>query len=215
MGKALGVLHATGPNNEPVGPEQVAQLTTVAGQAGARIGTVRAFRQTELQASTDGLTGLMNRRTFENRARELLVDRRTFSVALADLDHFKRLNDTHGHDAGDRALRHFSETLRGAVRGDDLVCRFGGEEFAMIFPDASVEAATELLDRVQVMLAAANTGEVPAVTATFGVTDSTAADSLDELIRIADRALYAGKEAGRNRVTVAATEHRAAVGLTN
>ena len=88
--------------------EEVARLTTLAAQSGARIGTVRAFEKTQLQAKTDGLTGLSNRRTVETELRTFCRERRPFALALADLDHFKKLNDAHGHEEGDRSLRLFS-----------------------------------------------------------------------------------------------------------
>jgi len=206
MGKALGVLHTTGPDNQPLGSAQVAQISALAGQIGARIGNLRVFQQTQLQASTDGLTGLINRRTFENQARGLLLEDRPFALAMADLDHFKLLNDTYGHEAGDRALQQFAETLRSVLREEDLVCRYGGEEFVLLFPGASLDQAAAVLDRVRLALSAAGaTGDAPAFTATFGLTSTEMADNLDELMRIGDRALYAGKEAGRDRVIIAST----------
>src|SRR5439155_27019656 len=115
MGRSLGVLHATGHEGAPLDAEQVAQLTTLATQAGARIGTVRAFEKTQLQASTDSLTGLTNRRKLEQQLRGLIKQRHLFALALADLDHFKLLNDRYGHEAGDRALRFFAQ-----VAGQEL-----------------------------------------------------------------------------------------------
>src|SRR5437773_12491710 len=116
MGRSLGVLHATGPNGKPLDGEAIAQLTTLAAQAGARIGTVRAFERTQLQASTDGLTGLINRRTLEQKLRALARQRTPFAVVLADLDRFKKLNDTFGHEAGDRSLRVFAQAMRRVLR---------------------------------------------------------------------------------------------------
>ena len=97
-------------------------------------------------------------------------------LAMGDLDHFKALNDTHGHDAGDRALRLFSRTLRDAVRADDLVCRYGGEEFVVVFPGLSVDVAARALGRIQEQLVLAlAAGSVPPFTASFGVAGSTTA----------------------------------------
>lgn len=205
MGKALGVLHTTGPDNQPMNPTHIAQVSALASQAGSRIGTLRAFAQSQLQASTDGLTGLINRRTFENEARSLLHDHRPFALAMADLDHFKALNDTYGHDAGDRALRQFAETLRVGLRPGDLVCRYGGEEFVVLLPDTTVEQAAELLDGIRHDLATiTSTGEIPTFTATFGLTSTDTAQTLEELMRIGDQALYAGKANGRDQVVTAA-----------
>ena len=113
MGRSLGVLHATGPDGEPPSTEQVAQLTTLATQAGARIGTVRAFEKTQLQAPTDGAHRAdQPPHARDGAARACSAKARPFALALADLDHFKQLNDTHGHEAGDRALRLFSHVVR-------------------------------------------------------------------------------------------------------
>lgn len=216
MGRSLGVLHATGPDGVAPSKEQVAQLTTLATQAGARIGTVRAFEKTQLQAQTDGLTGLINRRTLETELRGLLRDNRPFALALADLDHFKRLNDTHGHEEGDRSLRLFSHVLRQVLRDDDLVARWGGEEFLIALPDADAQAAVEVMDRIRAHLARTLDGGQVRFTASFGVSDSTAAASLQELIQLADIGLYLSKAAGRDRTSVGVwTDVREALGAGN
>src|SRR3954452_4570357 len=145
MGRALGVLHATGPDGVPPGKEQVGQLTTLATQSGSRIGTVRAFEKTQLQAQTDGLTGLINRRTLETQLRGLMRQGKPFALALADLDRFKNLNDTHGHEEGDRSLRTFSHVMRQVRRDDAVVARWGGEEFLIALPEAGADAAVEVM----------------------------------------------------------------------
>ncbi|HZU19946.1 MAG TPA: diguanylate cyclase [Gaiellaceae bacterium] len=202
MGRSLGVLHATGPDGAAPRGEQVAQLTTLATQAGARIGTVRAFEKTQLQAQTDGLTGLINRRTLETELRAMMRQERSFALALADLDHFKKLNDTHGHEEGDRCLRLFSHVIRQVLRDGDLVARWGGEEFLIALPDADAESAVEVMERIRAHLArTVHDGHVH-FTASFGVSDSTSGRSLQELIQIADVGLYQAKSAGRDRVCV-------------
>jgi hypothetical protein len=105
MGRALGVLHVTGAKGKPPNPEQIAQLTALGVHAGNRIGTLRAFERSQLQASTDSLTGLTNRRAAEEVLANLMAVDSAFAVVMADLDFFKRLNDTMGHEAGDRALK--------------------------------------------------------------------------------------------------------------
>ena len=202
MGRALGVLHATGPEGQPLAPEQVAQLTSLATQAGARIGTVRAFQKTQLQAATDGLTGLINRRTLETRVRDLAAQHTPFALVLADLDRFKQLNDTHGHEAGDRALRLFSQVVHGVVRGEDIVARLGGEEFVIVLPGLDEGQAVNVLERLRVALGEAHTGDHPAFTASFGVTDSSHGSNLDEILRVADQGLYVSKQTGRDRITI-------------
>jgi diguanylate cyclase (GGDEF)-like protein len=164
---------------------------------------VRTFERTELQAATDSLTGLMHRRTLENRLQAMLAGRQPFALAMADLDHFKRLNDTHGHVAGDRALRLFTHTVSNGIRESDLFARYGGEEFVLVFPHLSVRQAAEAIDRQRTLLAGAVAATGPAFTASFGVTDSTAGGTLDEILRAADGALLQAKALGRDRVVVA------------
>ena len=202
MGRALGVLHAAGPAGQPLDADQVAQLTTLATQAGARIGTVRAFEKTQLQASTDGLTGLDNRRTLENHLRGLIKLGHPFALAIADLDHFKQLNDRHGHHAGDRALRVFAQTAANALRDGDRIARWGGEEFMIVLLDLDRNQALSVLERVRDSLRQAHTGGHPPFTASFGLTDSTRGDTLEKLLHLADVGLYASKQAGRDRITV-------------
>jgi diguanylate cyclase (GGDEF)-like protein/PAS domain S-box-containing protein len=203
MGRSLGVLHATGPDGSPPDEEQAERLATLAAQAGARIGTVRAFARTQLQASTDGLTGLINRRTLETQVRSMMRQRTPFALAIADLDHFKQLNDTHGHEAGDRSLRTFAQATLQVLREVDLVARWGGEEFVVVMPGADTGQAVIVLERVRANLAqVVQGGQVP-FTASFGLTDSTKAATLQELIELADLALYAAKNGGRDRISVA------------
>jgi len=202
MGRSLGVLHAAGPEGRQLDSEQVGQLTTLATQAGARIGTVRAFEKTQLQASTDGLTGLINRRTLEGHLRSMLRQRMPFALAMADLDHFKQLNDMHGHEAGDRSLRVFAQATRRALRDDDLIARWGGEEFVIVMPDTDSDQAVGSLERVRNSLAGSHLGGHPPFTASFGVTDSTKAKTVERLIQLADAGLYLSKQSGRDRITV-------------
>jgi diguanylate cyclase (GGDEF)-like protein len=204
MGRALGVLHVTGAKGKPPNPEQIAQLTALGVHAGTRIGTLRAFERSQLQASTDSLTGLMNRRAAEEILGNLMVVDSAFAVVMADLDCFKRLNDTQGHEAGDRALKLFAETARSVVRDRDHVVRWGGEEFAMLLPGADAECAAEIVGRLRVALAQAHLlSGTPVFTASFGISDSTMTLDRETLIRLADEALYRSKQAGRDCCTIA------------
>jgi diguanylate cyclase (GGDEF)-like protein len=204
MGRALGVLHVAGAKGKPPNAEQIAQLTALGVHAGNRIGTLRAFERSQLQASTDSLTGLTNRRVAEEVLANLLAVDSAFAVVMADLDYFKRLNDTMGHDAGDRALKLFSDTARGVVRDRDHVVRWGGEEFAMVLPGANAERAMEVVGRLRAALAQAHlVSGTPIFTASFGIADSTMARDREALIRLADEALYRSKQAGRDCCTVA------------
>lgn len=203
MGRSLGVLHAGGRQGDPPTALQVAQLTTLGIQAGARIGTVRAFQKTQQQASTDALTGLYNRRTLEERVRGLAADAIPYAVAIADLDHFKRLNDTRGHESGDNALRQFADVLRRALRGEDTAARWGGEEFVLLLPHTGAPQAAEVIERIRALLAETQlVSSTPAFTASYGIADSTMASRFEQLIRIADDALYRAKDAGRDRAVV-------------
>ena len=165
---------------------------------------VRAFEKSETQAHTDPLTGLLNRRSLENRVRELQRERVSYALAYGDLDHFKVLNDTNGHEAGDRALQLFSRVMRDSVRPNDVVCRYGGEEFVILLPDCTTGAAVAVLERLRERLALALTsGRVPSFTVSFGVSSSTEHDTFDAIVAAADNALLSAKAAGRNRVIVA------------
>lgn len=202
MGRSLGVLHATGPSGQAVHPRIVSQLTTLGILAGSRIGTVRAFERTQVQASTDVLTGLLNRRSLESRVRRFSLS--PYGVVLADLDHFKRLNDTLGHDAGDRALKMFADVVKRSVRERDHAARWGGEEFMIVLEGRDATAGVEVVERIRTNLAAACQGGkgVPTVTASFGIADTTMGNAFEQIIRIADDALYQSKEKGRDRGTV-------------
>ena len=111
MGRTVGVIHATGPVGWTVDEDDTGDLQTLAKQAGTRLGLLRIMAETQLQAETDGLTGLSNRRTMENQIHALRRRREPFALAMIDLDHFKQLNDSLGHETGDRALRFFAHTL--------------------------------------------------------------------------------------------------------
>lgn len=212
MGRSLGVLHAVGAVRKPPSPQQLAQLTTLGAQAGARIGTLRAFERTRVHAYTDGLTGLSNRRALEQVIQDLVTSGSPYALALADLDHFKRLNDAHGHDAGDRALRLFAEVVRKSIRDADRAARWGGEEFMIVFPGASAEQASDVVQRIRADLAEALliSRGIP-FTASFGIADSSMAASFEDALRGADDALYHSKDAGRDRATIATSPARAAL----
>jgi diguanylate cyclase (GGDEF)-like protein len=217
MGRALGVLHTTGPEGNPPNPQQVVKLTALAAQAGSTIGTVRSTETTVRQATTDGLTGLINRRTLENQMRSLVDGGEPFAIAMADLDHFKSVNDTFGHEAGDRALRLFAQVMQAHVRAGDIIGRYGGEEFVLLFPGQTASLARETVERLRSELAAAQSdGRTPRFTASYGLTDSNVGSNADEIMRVVDDALAVAKREGRDRVVAADDAHEHAQhGLTS
>ncbi|MEZ5145330.1 MAG: diguanylate cyclase [Acidimicrobiales bacterium] len=202
-GKSLGVVHATFPAGQRPEHEALVELELVARRAGDRIGMLRLFAETESQARSDPLTGLLNRRSLENTVRRLVHDGTEYVVAYGDLDRFKDLNDTHGHDVGDRALRLFSRALRDSIRPNDLACRYGGEEFVLVLPECRIEEAVGVLERVRAALVRSlDAGHVPPFTTSFGVASSHQADTFDRVVALADAALLQAKAAGRDRVVV-------------
>ena len=177
----------------------------------AMVSNETARRELELLANRDGLTGLINRRHFMANA-EAEIRRsqrygRPIAVALGDLDLFKRLNDTHGHGAGDVVLRTFAGLLSDSVRQSDLVCRYGGEEFAFLFPESTVEQAHILVERFRQRFAEHDIrlpdGLLVRVTLSIGLADASHCP-LEIALQRADFALYEAKRLGRNRVIVAA-----------
>lgn len=167
-------------------------------------------RMSEL-AAHDELTGLYNRRSASERL-EIEVARsgrthRPFSIALVDVDDFKRINDERGHPCGDEVLRQLAQLLTASVRSQDLVSRWGGEEFLLILPETSRDGALALAEKLRQAVAAVRiadpAGELT-VTVTLGVATYDRLGSLADCLRSADEALYAGKRAGKNRVVAAA-----------
>lgn len=197
-------------------------LQFMAALLGAQFGEMRRrlrTRKRELEAALgriqelanrDSLTGLYNRRY----AQELiehhvhLKDRhgRPLAMALIDLDHFKQVNDAHGHAMGDRVLQTFAQQARQATREADIVARWGGEEFLIVMPETSAEGAALLVERLRETLAAlCVSDEVPALRIAFsaGITAHRAGEHTDQTVHRADQALYEAKSAGRHRSVVA------------
>ena len=165
----------------------------------------------QLEASTDALTGLHNRREFESgmvremeRARRMTVP---LSLAIIDIDFFKRINDQHGHDTGDVVLRQVAQTLKTHIRKSDLLARIGGEEFALVMLGTQPPGAWVVLERLRIAVAALRmpaAGQEIGCTISIGMTDRVDTDAdWPMLYKRADQALYAAKEGGRNRVVEA------------
>lgn len=172
----------------------------------------RELRQNEAKIRelmlTDPLTGLANRRRLSDRLEEEILrfqrDGRPLCLVMADIDHFKRINDTYGHDVGDDVIRMIASSLQEEIRKVDLAARFGGEEFVVIMPDCVVDDAIKVAERVRSCVEATKSAPVEfAVTASFGVAEFRGVgDTAHALLKRADQALYVAKEGGRNRVEV-------------
>ncbi len=176
-----------------------------AGRAEAKLQS--ANQTLDRLARLDELTGLANRRAMiaalDQAVRDFAVDSRVFSVVICDVDGFKLINDQFGHTLGDEALRRTAEVLRAAVREQDLVARWGGEEFLMLLPATDIAAAEHVAERVRRQILAAEVRVAhasPVLTLTFGVAAHTVGATIEETVASADRALYAGKSTGKNRV---------------
>jgi diguanylate cyclase len=167
----------------------------------------QALARIQHLATRDDLTLLANRRHMnELLAHERLRhDRKgqTMCVALIDIDHFKRINDTHGHLAGDAALREFAQAAQAAVRGADVLARWGGEEFLLLLPETELGAATQVLARIRARIAELRVDVAEGsleLTFSAGLTASEPGEAVSAAIERADRAMYAAKAGGRNRV---------------
>ena len=175
----------------------------------ARVHTLLDFKRyldtCEEAAFTDHLTGLANRRRFE-RQLEREVTRtlrygRPFCLLMLDIDHFKQVNDTYGHEAGDEAIRQLSKTLQAGTRGIDLAARIGGEEFAVILTETNFEVGVEVAERLRQAIKQEEIPTVGHITASFGVVEFPAcAQTGRDLLMVADAAMYEAKRQGRDRV---------------
>ncbi|MEK3659145.1 hypothetical protein BSK65_12505 [Paenibacillus odorifer] len=158
----------------------------------------------------DELTGAFNRKHFNQVMKQLICDfkrtERVFSLALIDLDYFKKINDTYGHLIGDEVLQSLSELVKGSIRMEDTFCRFGGEEFAVFLPNTDASSALTVINRIQEQFAATDffaKNEVFHVTFSSGISEVTEAENIaDKIVEEADQALYASKDAGRNQTTL-------------
>lgn len=172
-------------------------------------------RQWEERALTDPLTALPNRRAFERGMAGLRPDDKEAALLIVDLDHFKLVNDNHGHAAGDYVLQQVSMTLRAGTRGRDLLSRLGGEELAVLLPDTGPERAKQIAERLRQSIEALELhwdGRPVPITASFGVAVAPGTVPAADLFVKADAALYAAKRGGRNRVVASYDMMPAAAG---
>ncbi len=167
------------------------------------------LEQAQTEALLDPLTGLNNRRGLERSLQESGATLTGFALLLADIDNFKSINDTHGHLLGDKVLRAVAQVVRGCIKGRDTAARMGGEEFAVLLPETSVQGAAALAEKIrqaisQVSIRRVDRNEyVGNVTLSVGVAGAEAEETLESLVERADAALYVAKRGGRNRVSVA------------
>jgi two-component system cell cycle response regulator len=189
-------------------------VTTISRELGGALRMATLVEESRWMATTDALTGLLNRRAFlESTGREIARARRyndKMSVVLLDVDHFKHINDRRGHAAGDVVLGAVGRLLGGTVRTCDVVARWGGEEFVLLLPSTGLEGAEQMAERIRAELENLQIldggHEVIPVTASFGVAMYMGNETLEQLIDRADRAMYLAKSGGRNRV-VCETSH--------
>jgi two-component system cell cycle response regulator len=173
-----------------------------------------SVRQSIELAVTDGLTGLNNRRYLDNHLKTLFnraaARARPLSVCITDIDRFKQVNDTYGHDMGDEVLKEFARRIRSTVRGADLACRYGGEEFVVVMPDTDPISAAAIAERLRRIIEESpfdlpGTGLTLSITASLGIaTNMAGVETPEQLLKQADKALYEAKNQGRNRVVAAA-----------
>lgn len=204
----VGAIVVEGDRTEAVSSGEQKNLILLSTIAAGSLQLFEQIAEATRSARTDALTGLHNRRHFDEELARVFADasrhRDETSLVIADIDHFKRVNDSYGHEAGDAVLRHVSRLLQDRVRPVDVCARFGGEEIVILCPRTGLDGATLLAERLREAIAAAplrHDGLEIAVTASFGVASHprSVRDS-DGLLGAADAALYAAKREGRNRV---------------
>jgi diguanylate cyclase (GGDEF)-like protein len=197
----------------PLSDEQRVLAVAISERVALSLSNLRLREELRAHSIRDALTGLFNRRFMEESlSREVArAGRRgeALAVAMIDLDGFKRFNDLYGHEAGDEVLRAFGEFLRGRTRGSDVACRYGGEEFALILPGATLDDAAARAEEIrrQAKLLHVRLGDRSLGPVTLSVGVAALPDhglSPGDLLRAADHALYEAKTSGRDRVVVAA-----------
>lgn len=154
------------------------------------------------KANTDPLTGINNRRAADSWMKEREDSARRYGVIFIDIDHFKRINDTHGHDIGDKVLVEVAQLMTNSVRNDDFIARWGGEEFVVLLSSVSQEETSGIAEKLRRNIENLSKPELPSITASLGVSHAPTGRELSEAIKRADVGLYRAKNEGRNRVEV-------------
>jgi diguanylate cyclase (GGDEF)-like protein len=194
---------------DPLGDAELGRAVDTVGQAAPALGNLRNLAVSESRALTDSLTGLPNSRAVKDMVKRMVAQASRMVVPLSavmvDLDHFKQINDTFGHEKGDEALAAVGDVLANAIRESDFVGRYGGEEFLMLLPNTDKEGALEVAEKLRHAVSLINVqGTDRMLTTSCGVaTFPNDAKDREGLLRLADRALYAAKAAGRDRVSEA------------
>lgn len=208
--RVVGVLNLADKLDPPeFGREDIALIELFGQLIGASIGNIRLFEKMERQATLDGLTGLMNHKTFyETLERELWRSRRyggVISLIMADIDNLKAVNDTYGHRAGDKIIREVSRRIKEGIRQIDSAARYGGDEFAVILPNTSLDEAVVVSQRIVEAVAQSPVTwqrmQVP-LSVSIGVGEYGAETNPEDITSRSDRALYAAKQSGKNTVSV-------------
>lgn len=166
--------------------------------------TSKVIKQLSDSVNTDELTNVFNRRGLISKFREMKDDRRQSgqSVLILDIDHFKQVNDTYGHDVGDKVLKQFAEVVSTNCRAEDVVGRWGGEEFVVILNETNYAKAYYVAEKIRKAVED-HSFAVPDITVSIGSNSGFCSNSLDEAVAIADKGLYQAKEKGRNCVAIA------------
>ncbi len=209
----VGTLVCGSRSRSGLGENSQRELQMLALQAAEALVRARLFEETERMATTDGLTGLLNRRALDellrNRFAEAVRYKRPLSFVLFDIDHFKRVNDQHGHLSGDAVLRGVAQLAQAQARTIDRVARYGGEEIALILPETDLAGAMVIAERIRAAVEASEhaiEGGSLKVSVSAGVAVvAPGVEKLEQLVEAADQALYRAKQAGRNRVVAAAS----------
>ena len=228
FGKALETWCANLAANSPDAGQEIAaildQTRTMQGSVSSLQGRLDASRREIEQlrqevvkaredALADGLTGLTNRRGFDMAITACLSSTEPAEsgpcLLMADIDHFKRVNDTYGHLFGDRVIKSIAQILKANVKGKDTAARYGGEEFVVLLPDTPIEGARQLAEKIRIMVErgrikrATDNEAIANVTISLGIAGFKPGESAADFVARADAALYASKNAGRNRVSIA------------
>ncbi|NUN98171.1 MAG: sensor domain-containing diguanylate cyclase, partial [Candidatus Omnitrophica bacterium] len=220
-GQVLGVINVNNSTTTKVFTEEDQELLMLfANHAAIALENSHLYGELEKLAITDGLTGLANHRAFQERlVRELSRAQRfqqEVSLLIIDIDHFKSINDRHGHQVGDQVLRSVADALQDQLRKMDYVARYGGEEFAVIMPQTRKTESVRIAERLRERMANERFVKVDptrSVTISVGVSEYPSdAREASQLVERADRALYFSKENGRNRVTPAGMDLSVATG---